>query len=223
MFSIRSFAGARRCNSPSTVYDACRPIYGCSLDHQQIKADTVSSGPALAGSAPAQTDCWSMAVTRSHSAGTCCCRTHVELRMSNSDFNCNKWSRLVIIQIFGEGIITCHRCHCCFVSPFVPRLISPLKSRRCLCVDAHLILAINWQLCPHTSLSGSASRPSICCCEGVLLRVNVLAYRSASLRVLVHVGSGRLQKICDLWLCACWHLCSQRCSSLALWSHETDV
>lgn len=40
----------------------------------------------------------------------------------------------VIIQIFGEGIITCHRCHCCFASPFVPRLVKPLKSRRCLCV-----------------------------------------------------------------------------------------
>lgn len=124
--SNSSFAGAVRSNSPLTVCDVCRPIYGCGLDHQQIKADTVSSGPALAGSTPAQTDCWSMAVTRpsrSHSSGTCCWRTHVELRMSNSDFNCNKWSRFVIIQIFGEGIITCHRCHCCFVSPFVLRLV----------------------------------------------------------------------------------------------------
>lgn len=29
-----------------------------------------------------------------------------KLKMSNSDFNCNKWSGFVIIQIFGEGIIT---------------------------------------------------------------------------------------------------------------------
>lgn len=90
------------------------------------------------------------------------------------------------------------------------------KSRRCLCLDAHLILAINWQPYPHTSLSGSASRPSICCCEDVWLWVNVLVYRSASICVRVCVRSGRLQKICDLWFCACWHLCSQRCSSLTL-------
>ncbi len=91
------------------------------------------------------------------------------------------------------------------------------KSRRCLCADTHLILAINWQqLYPHTSLSGSASRPSICCCEDVWLWVNVFAYRSASICAHVRFVSGRLQKICDLWFCACWHLCSQRCSSLTL-------
>lgn len=87
--------------------------------------------------------------------------------MSNSDFNCNKWSKFVIIQIFGEGIITCHRCHCCFASPFVLRLVKLLRSRRCLCVGTHLISAINWQLYPHTSLPGSASRLSICCCGDV--------------------------------------------------------
>lgn len=148
-----------------------------------------------------------MAVTRpgsAHSSGTCCWRTHAEPRMSNSDFNCNKWSKFVIIQISGEGIITCHRCHCCFGSPFVLRLVQPLKkSRRCLCVDAHLISAINWQPYPRASLSGSASRPSICCCEDVWLWVNVLAYRSASICELVRVGSGRSQKICDLWF---WRL-----------------
>lgn len=126
---------------------------------------------------PSNTSCMAAARSgRSHSSGTCCCRTHVELRMSNSDFNCNKWSRYVIIQIFGEGIITCHRCHSCFVSPFVPRLPTTAleKSRRCLCAKAHLILAINWQLKPQTHLSGSASRLSICCCKEVRLRVSVL-------------------------------------------------
>lgn len=92
------------------------------------------------------------------------------------------------------------------------------KSRRRLCVDAHLILAINWQLSPHRSLSGSASRPSICCCEDVWLWVNVPVYRSTTIcvHVCVFVRSGRLQKIGDLWFCAVWHLCSQRCSSLTL-------
>ena len=123
---ISSLAGAVRSNPPLTSCVVCSPIYGCSLDQQQIKADIVSSRPAPAGSTPVAADCWSMAVTRpncSRSSGTCCWRTHVELRVSNSDFNCNKWSRFVIIQIFGEGIITCHRCHCCFVSPFVLRLV----------------------------------------------------------------------------------------------------
>lgn len=90
------------------------------------------------------------------------------------------------------------------------------KSRRCLCLDAHLILAINWQLYTHTSLPGSASRPSICCYEDVWLWVSVPAYRSASICVHMCVGSGRSQKKCDLWFCACWHLRSQRCSSLTL-------
>lgn len=123
---ICSLAGAVCSNPPLTFCSVCSLIYGCRLDQQQIKADTVSSGSALAGSTPAPTDCWSMAVSRasrSHSSGTCCWRTHVELRMSNSDFNGNKWSRYVVIQIFGEGIITCHRCHCCFVSPFVLGLV----------------------------------------------------------------------------------------------------
>lgn len=62
------------------------------------------------------------------------------------------------------------------------------KSRRCLCVDAHLILAINWQIYPHTNLSGSASRPSICCCKDLWLWMNVPVYRSASMCDDVCVG-----------------------------------
>lgn len=105
-----------------------QPNLWSRLDQRQIKAEIISSGSALPGSAPTPAHCWCRAVTRpsrSHSSGTCCWRTHVELWMSNSDFNCNKWSRYVIIQIFGERIITCHRCHCCFVSPFVPRQANP--------------------------------------------------------------------------------------------------
>ena len=75
------------------------------------------------------------------------------------------------------------------------------KSRRCLCVDAHLILAINWQLYPHTSLSGSASRLSICCCEavgecacvqvGIYLMLHVCVYLCVS-----GVGGCRKYVIC---------------------------
>lgn len=82
------------------------------------------------------------------SSGTCCWRTHAELRMSNSDFNCNKWPRRVIIQISARAIITCHRCHCCSASAFVPGLVLPLKSRRCFCLGAHLILALRRRLQP---------------------------------------------------------------------------
>lgn len=103
---IWSLADAVCSNPPLTLCSVCSPIYACRLDQQQIKAEIVSSGSALSGTAPALADCWCMAATRpshSHSSGTCCWRTHVEFRMSNSDFNCNKWSRYVIIQIFGEG------------------------------------------------------------------------------------------------------------------------
>ena len=53
----RSLSAAVRSNPPLTLCDVCSPIYGCRLDQQQIKADTVSSGPALAGSTPALADC----------------------------------------------------------------------------------------------------------------------------------------------------------------------
>lgn len=45
-----------------------------------------------------------------------------------------------------------------------------------------------------------------CVCEQVGIYLCSRAFR----------GSGRLQKICDLWLSACRHLCSQRCNSLTL-------
>lgn len=50
-------------NPPLALCNVCSRIYGCRLDQQQIKADTVSSGLALAGLTPTPSDCWSMAVT----------------------------------------------------------------------------------------------------------------------------------------------------------------
>lgn len=50
-----SLAGAVGSNSPLTMHNVRRLIYGCRLDQQQIKADTDSSCPALTGSTPALT------------------------------------------------------------------------------------------------------------------------------------------------------------------------
>lgn len=50
-----------------------------------------------------------------------------------------------ITQIFSEGIITCHRCRCCFC----PRGSCSRAQRAggAFVEDAHLISAINWQRC----------------------------------------------------------------------------
>lgn len=146
---------------------------------------------------------WLSTGCNSTSSGTCCWRTHVEPRMSNSDFNCNKWSRVCHYPDFWWRDHYLPQMPLLFWVSIRPEASTTTKkSRRCLCVDAHLISAINWQL------SGFASRPSICCCRDVWLW-------SASICALVRVGSGRLQKICDLWFCACRHLCSLFCGSLS--------
>lgn len=162
----------------------------CIFWTQKMNDETFHASPAPA-------DCCSPARLL-----TCCCRTLQELPVSNSDVNCNKWLRYIIIQIFGERIITCHRCHGCFVSPFVPRL-NPntwkeqpvplcrrtpdlsnqlqLSSLRLGLEAVHLLLRGRTAAGERAHLqrvSGWASRPPICCREdaqlNVRLQVNVL-------------------------------------------------
>lgn len=92
------------------------------------------------------------------------------------------------------------------------------KSRRCLCVDAHLILAINWQLLPLTEVSQALpqGRPSVaarmcgygwlCLCTGRHLSTYMCQEWEVAGNMLFVVG----------FFFSVWHLYSQRCSSLTL-------
>lgn len=112
----------------------------------------------------------------------------------------------VIIQIFARAIITCHRCHCCCVSPFVPGLVQPRKSRRCYCPDAHLISAINRRLQPaHES-------PRLCLkAVHLLLRGCVAMAEHAGVQVPpVRSSTSGVGGCRKYMICACRHLCIQR-------------
>lgn len=133
-------------------------------NRRQIKADALSSGLCwgwLGSSSTPTADLWLRGPPRS--SGTCCWRTHVALRKKEGE---EKRATVIltatnggvflllfffffaffaITQIFGEGIITCHRCRCCFC----PQGTCSRAQRAggAFVEDAHLISAINWQLC----------------------------------------------------------------------------
>lgn len=54
---ICSLADAVCSNPPLTLCNVCSQIYGFRLDQRQMKAETISSGPALTGSTPTLADC----------------------------------------------------------------------------------------------------------------------------------------------------------------------
>lgn len=190
----------------------CKPIYGCSLESAADKSWRPFIG-ALLGLARLQqhADRWSMAAWPSwllwhmlleDTRGSP--EERKEKKKSNSDFNRNKWSSfsfLPLPRFAVKGSLPATDAAVVFVPG--ARAAGPKEQEAPL-----------WK--PHTwspqsigssaarrRLSGSASRPSICCCEGDAWPPAgrpALQHRSEPIWGCSRVSeSGRSQEICDLW------------------------
>lgn len=110
-----------------------------------------------------------------------------------------------ITQIFSEGIITCHRCRCCFC----PRGSCSRAQRAggAFVEVAHLISAINWQLCRSQETLGLRLKAVHLLLRGRRVAAGRRSSTSRSLsgvaRACRRVGGRRKYVICGVT--ANWH------------------